>query len=163
MAVWDPRWSAPWQKCHLFLFSLSLTGFPRQDRPSRTPRCRRPSGKKRTLMLAPALCSSSSPVQHSGLPQLRWCSWSLWSCRSESTEAPLPGEAKSCRSKLDGFEIPGQGVKYPSGSQPTTPVGPSPPCRGIRMAFRQTRPKAAVNKVAPVNFTELPWCRIGVG
>lgn len=49
-----PRWGTPCQRCHLFLFYLSLTGFPRQDWPPRTPWCRRPSGKKQRLMLAPA-------------------------------------------------------------------------------------------------------------
>lgn len=42
----DPHRRNPWQKCHLFVFSLSLTGFPRQDWPPRPPWCRRASGKK---------------------------------------------------------------------------------------------------------------------
>lgn len=38
--------------------------------------------------------------------------------RLYSSETPLPGKAKPCQSKLDGFEIPDRAAKYPNGSQP---------------------------------------------
>lgn len=128
-AVCDPRWSTAWQKCHLFLFYLSLTGFPRQDRPSRTPWCRRPSGKKQMLVLAPALCSSPSPDGHSRIAQLSWFNWSCWDHRLYTQRLFFQGRQSHMEASLLALKFLARLWN--------SPVGPSPPCRGIRMGFRQ--------------------------
>lgn len=95
-----PCWRTPWLKGHLSLFSLFLTGFPRQDWPSRTPRCCRPSGKKQMLMLAAAHpCwlgvggSHSSRGSPGAEPQV-----------AQHRDSSSRGDEVKC----DGFEIAGQ-------------------------------------------------------